>query len=186
MSLARMTWRSTAAASGAMVVATWLASYAPVGGPREAPTSAPSEAHTQAAAAEIQREADRLHARLNRAATYKLPSRNPFRFGDRPIVRAAPLPPAPVIEAPPVIQPEPPRIRMMLSGIAEDVVGEQVIRTAIVSTPENVHIVKVGDSIGDTYKVIAIEPNAVDLARLDDGSPLRLSLGSSPNGARPQ
>jgi Tfp pilus assembly protein PilP len=171
-----MTWKSTAAASGAMVVATWLASYAPVGGPRTNAPSVPSAAHTETAAAEIQREADRLHSRLNRVASYKVPSRNPFRFGERP---PAPVPvrqPVAPREVPPVVEPEPPAIRMVLAGIAEDVVDEQVMRTAIISAPDNVHIVKVGDTIGDVYKVTAIEADAVELSRLADGSALRLSL----------
>jgi hypothetical protein len=51
-----------------------------------------------------------------------------------------------------------------------------VVRTAIISTPENVHIVKIGDTIADGYKVTKIDPDAVELSRLDDGSSLRLSL----------
>jgi hypothetical protein len=170
-----MIWRWTAAASGAMVVATWLASHAPVGGPREQPVSVPSAAHTETAAAEIQREADRLHSRLNRVASYKLPSRNPFRFDDRAAVR--PIARQPIIkEIPPPVDPEPPAIRIVLSGIGEDVEGDQVIRTAIISTPEDVHILKIGDTIGDTYKVTKIDADAVELARLDDGSVLQLTL----------
>jgi len=176
MSLLRMTWKSTAAASGAMVVATWLASYAPVGGPREDPARVPSPAHTETAAADIQREADRLHDRLDRVASYKLPQRNLFRFSDRPAAREIPRQlPAIVTEVPSSI-PEPPVIRLMLSGIAEDVVGDQVIRTAIISAPDNVHIVKIGDSIGDSYKVTKIDADAVELSRLDDSSTLRLQL----------
>ncbi len=177
MSLLRMTWRSTAAASGAMVVATWLASHAPVGGPRQQAASVPSPAHTEAAAAEIQREADRLHSRLNRVASYKLPSRNPFEFSNRPTERALPRQPVVrVSEVPPPAVPQTPTPRMMLSGIGEDIVGDQVIRTAIISTPDNVHIVKIGDTIGDAYKVMSIDADAVDLARLDGGATLRLAL----------
>lgn len=173
MSLLRMTWKSTAAASGAMVVATWLASHAPVGGPREQPVAAPSAAHTDTAAAEIQREADRLHARLKRVASYKLPSRNPFRFSDRPAPRAVAR--APIQEIPPPLPPAPPPVRIVLSGIGEDVAGDQVVRTAIISTPENVHVVKIGDTVGD-YQVTAIDADAVDLASLDGSSTLRLRL----------
>lgn len=171
-----MTWKSTAAASGAMVVATWLASYAPVGGPRVDPATAPSPAHTESAAAEIQREADRLHAR-NRVASYKLPHRNLFRFSERPAPRAIQREPVmSVAEIPPAIQAAPTTIRLRLSGIGEDVVGDQVIRTAIISAPDNVHIVKINDTIGDTYKVTKIDSDAVELSRLDDGSTVRLSL----------
>jgi|SRR5687767_76071 hypothetical protein len=177
MSLLRMTWKSTAVASGAMVVATWLASHAPVGRPREQPTSAPSPSRTETAAAEIQREADRLHSRLNRVASYKFPSRDPFQFSARPAARAIPRQPVmSVTESLPSVVAQPPTLRMMLSGIGEDVVGDQVVRTAIISTPDNVHIVKIGDTIGDIYKVTTIDADAVELTRLEDGSAVRLSL----------
>jgi hypothetical protein len=177
MSLFHMTWKSTAAASGAMVVATWLASHAPVGGPRQAPAAVPSHANTESAAAEIQREADRLHLRLNRVASYRLPSRNLFRFSDRPVPHAIPRPPVtPATEIPPAPQPEAPAMRLTLTGIAEDVVGDQVTRSAIISAPDDVHIVKVGDTIADTYTVTRIDGEAVELSRLQDGSRLQLSL----------
>jgi hypothetical protein len=172
-----MTWKSTAAASGAMVVATWLASHAPVGRPRAQPSTVPSAANTETAAAEIQREADRLHGRLNQVAAYKLPQRNPFRFGDRPV--SAPVARQPVMtveQIAPTPQPAPPTIRLRLAGIGEDVMGDEVIRTAIISTPENVHVVKVGETIADAYKVEKIAADAVELIRLDDGSTVQLTL----------
>ena len=169
-----MTWKSTAAASGAMIVA-WLASYAPVGGPRLDHATTPSPTQTETTAAEIQREADRLHAR-NRVASYRLPQRNLFRFSERPIVHAVPRQPVAIVEEIAPIQPAPPAIRLTLSGIGEDVVGDQLVRTAIISAPDNVHIVKIGEAIGDTYKVTKIDADAVELSRLDDGSTLRLTL----------
>ena len=171
-----MSWKVTAAASGLMVVATWLASHAPVGGPREA-SIAPSAAHTETAAAAIQREASRLHDRLQLVAAYKVPSRNPFRFGTRPAQAVAPRQQAMPVEqvAPPVVEPQPPTFRMMLSGIGEDVEGEQVTRTAIISTPDNVHLVKVGETLG-VYQVTDIAADSVTLTRLEDGSAVQLTL----------
>src|SRR5687768_5310155 len=123
-----MTWKSTAAASGLMVVATWLASHAPVGGPRQEALVAPSPARTEAVAAEIQREAARLHDRLQQVAAYKLPARNPFRFSSRP-ARTAPREVSAVENAPAVIEPQVPTLRIMLSGIGEDGAGDEMIRT---------------------------------------------------------
>ena len=160
-----------------MVVATWLASHAPVGRPREESPAVPSASHTETAAAQIQREADRLHGRLQRVAAYKLPARNPFRFGAHPAKPAAhSRVAAPVQEPAPVIAPQPPTLRVKLSGIGEDMVGDQVLRTAIISTPDNVHIVKVGDTVASLYKVTRIDATAVELVRLDDGSAVTLSL----------
>ncbi|MGH9345928.1 MAG: hypothetical protein ACRD26_01565 [Vicinamibacterales bacterium] len=168
-----MTWKSTAVASGLMVVGTWLASYAPVGGPRQAPAAAPSAAHTAAASAEIQREADRLHDRLRQGIAYRLPARNLFRFHAVP--GKAPGRP-PVEEIAPAPEPAPPALRMMLSGIAEDVVGDEIVRTAIISTPDDVHLVKIGETVGGTYRVSAIAAGAVELVRVDDGTVVQLSL----------
>lgn len=171
-----MTWKTTAGASGLMLVATWLASHSPVGGPRQPPSAAPSAAHTESASAEIQREADRLHDRLQQAAAYREPSRNPFRFGaPRPPARPAPAEPAITIEEMPAA-PAPATPRLTLSGIAEDVAGEQVVRTAIISSPETLHLVKVGDVVGEMYRVAVITADGVELVRLDDQSVVRLSL----------
>lgn len=175
-----MTWKSTAAASGLMLVGTWLASHAPVGGPRREGPVAPSATSTERAAAEIQREADRLHGRMQQVAAFRSPARNPFHFSSRP--PAAPAPrraPALTVDdmAPPAdTPPPPPTLRVLLSGIAEDLVGDEVIRTAIVSTPDDVHLVKVGETIRDTFRVTRIDADGVELLRLDDGSAVRLSL----------
>ncbi len=171
-----MTWRSTAVASAVMVVGTWLASYAPVGGPRPQPSASPSAARTETAAAEIQREASRLHDRLNQVTSYRLPARNPFLFGAPPQAPPAP-PPEPAFTVEDVAPVNgAPTLRLMLSGIAEDIVDDQMVRTAIISTPENVYLVKVGETISDTYKVTRIEATVVELVRLDDGSTVQLTL----------
>jgi hypothetical protein len=172
-----MTWKSTAAASGLALVATWLASYAPVGSPRQPESTAPSAARTETAAAEIQREAERLHGRLKEAAGYRTPARNPFRFGERPTPAYRPaLPPPPVAPSEAEIEPQPPTLRIALSGVGEEMVDGQVERTAFISSPENVYLVKVGDTVADVYKVTAIGAATVDLVRVADGSAVTLSL----------
>jgi hypothetical protein len=172
-----MTWKSTAAASGLMVVATWLASHAPVGGPRETATFAPSPARTESAAAEIQREAERLHDRLQQVTAYRAPARNLFRFSARHAPPAARQRELLAHDVPaPVVAPQPVAPSLSLAGIGEDGEGEQLVRTAIISTPNNVHIVKVGDTIEGGYKVTGIAADTVDLERLDDGTAIRLTL----------
>jgi hypothetical protein len=172
-----MTWKSTAAAGLATLTATWLASYAPVGRPAAPRSTAPSVARTETAAAEIQREADRLHARLAQVGRYRDPSRNPFQFRPR---RTAPpgLRPEPAItiEDLPESSPAPPTLRLTLAGIAEDTVGDEQVRTAIISTPDDVLLVKVGDAIGGQFTVAAIDADAVELVRIDTGATVRLAL----------
>lgn len=174
-----MTWKSTAAASGAMLIATWLASYAPVNEPRQAASSVPSIANTETAAAEIQREASRLHERLQQAAAYRQPDRNPFRFGApraNPATFQSAQPAMTVEDSVAPSAPVVPTLRLALSGIAEDTVNDQLVRTAIISTPDNVFLVKVGEEIAGTYKVASISPDGVELVRIENGATVRLAL----------
>jgi Tfp pilus assembly protein PilP len=129
-------------------------------------------------AADIQREADRLRVRLREDPVFREPSRNPFRFAPPARVAPAPREAAPPITEEPMapVTPEQPTLRITLSGIAEDKVGDQVVRTAIVSTPSDVLLVKEGELIGDQYKVVKIAADAIELVRLEDGSIVRLAL----------
>ena len=173
-----MTWKSTAAAGLATLTATWLASYAPARRPAAPRSTAPSIARTETAAAEIQREADRLHARLAQVAAYRDPGRNPFRFHARRRAEQAPRPePAITVEDLPA-DPEPavPTLRLTLDGIAEEKVGDEQVRTAIIGTPSDVLLVKVGDHVGDQFTVASITADAVELVRADTGATVRLAL----------
>ncbi len=171
-----MNWKSTALASGVTVAGMWVASYAPTGGPEVAST-VPTVASTEAASTEIQREARRLHERLERAATYREPSRNPFSFAGARRAPAPPVEPPAFVEEPAAPQaPAPPTFLVSLAGIAEDSVDGVLVRTAVIATPQAVLLVKVGDVIGDLYKVTAIDAGAAELTRLDDGATVRLAL----------
>lgn len=174
-----MTWKSIPVAGAATIAATWLASYAPVGGPRGATSTTPSAERTEIAAAEIQREADRLHVRLAQVGAYRDPARNPFAFGahKRPAARPPARPePTLTLEDLPAEPATAPSLRMMLSGIAEDMVGDETVRTAIISTPDDVFLVKVGDLVGGQYRVAKISADAVELVRVDTGAIVRLAL----------
>ena len=170
-----MTWKSTTASVGLAAMATWLASHAPVGNARTPAATAPSATHTEKTAAEIQREADRLHERLQQVAAYRAPERNPFRFG-QPAARTSSPVVAPAPEPSPVVEPQPPSLRIMLSGIAEEKAGEEIVRTAIISTPTDVYLVKAGEMIQGVYKVANITAESVELVKVDDGSTVTLVL----------
>jgi hypothetical protein len=174
-----MTWKSTAVAGVATLTATWLASYAPERRPAAQRSTVPSIARTETAAAEIQREADRLHARIAQLGAYRDPARNPFRFNaQRPASQQAPRsePTISVEDLPGEQEPAPPTLRLTLDGIAEDKVGDEQVRTAIITTPGDVLLVKVGDRIGDQFTVAAITADAVELVRVDTGMTVRLAL----------
>jgi hypothetical protein len=173
-----MTWKSTAVAGVATITATWLASYAPPSRSAASRSNVPTAARTEIAAAEIQREADRLHARLAEVGAYRDPARNPFRFGVRqtaPQARRA-QPRITIEDLPSVPEQEPPTLRLTLAGIAEDKAGEEIVRTAIISTPSDVLLVKVGDAVGDRFTVAAVGVDTVELVRTDTGESVRLML----------
>jgi hypothetical protein len=176
-----VTWKSYAVVSGATVLAGWLAS-AP---PSNVPDSAASVRRQPAGpsdipASDITREAERLQVRVRREVEYTQPRRNPFRFGaGRPdaerggdIPDPAPPTPLPPIAVAPVAPPPPP---ISLSGIAEDRDRARVERTAILSSPSGVLLVREGDAVLADYRVARIESEAVELVK-HDGSILRLTL----------
>lgn len=68
---------------------------------------------------------------------------------------------------------------MTLAGIASDGDASSPRRTAILSTPAGVLIVKEGDMIGDAYRVERIAEEMVELSRTADDSRLELRLGAS-------
>lgn len=175
-----MTWKTYAAVSGATVIAGWLASSPPSNTPAPAaarqPRRAAATVATRDAEADIEQQAARLQARTREQPDFHEPARNPFNFGAReappdPVAAGEPEP-APVQEFVPVPPPPP----VGLSGIAEERSGEFVERTAVLSSPSGVLLVREGDEVLGQYRVSRIDADAVELTALSDGTPLRLSL----------
>lgn len=163
-----MDWKSTAAISGAGIVATWFFSMPPARVPDAARPLARTPERVSSII-DIQKEADRLHVRLPQEVQYSQPSRNPFRFSQRreparPTSGVA----APVVPVTPVAPPPP---RLTLDGIAAD--ADQ--RTAILHADAGVVLAKEGDEVAG-YRVAKIAADAVELTKIDDGSTLRLGL----------
>ena len=174
-----MTWKSYAAASGATVLAGWLASAPPVSVPENRPAAPArsSRAVSRATTSDIVEQASRLQARIRRETAYVRPQRNPFQFeAAGPTTEKVPgpeqlgiptEPPAPAMAPPPAVT---------LVGVAEDRLQTGVERTAILSSPDGVLLVRIGDQVLGQYRVAAVEEAAVELTSLTDGSTLRLSL----------
>lgn len=180
-----MTWKSYAAVSGATVLAGWLASSPPSNAPVSGATSqrgAPAAPST--AGSDIEEQAARLQTRVRQETAYRDPQRNPFRFGARQAAVAQRSTSANMSVAPPSVEaapllPQAPAVS--LSGIAEDQVGERMERTAILSTPSDVLLVREGDEVmGGQYRVTKIDAGAVELLKLADGTTLRLALKTTP------
>ena len=171
-----MTWKSYAAASGATVLAGWLASTPPVSVAENNPAiPARSPQAVSSAASDIVEQASRLQARIRREAAYVRPQRNPFQFeAARPAEEAVPeQPELPEPVSGPVTAPPP---TVTLAGVAEDRLPQGIERTAILSTQAGVLLVRVGDEVPGQYRVSSVEEEAVVLVSLADGSTLRLSL----------
>ena len=155
-----MTWKSTAVVSGAGLLATWLASYAPPAG-SPPPAAAPAAAVAMSDA-EIQQEATRLQQQVRSVVEYAPPMRNPFRF-------TATAPGAPVASAPAAVIPDvaaPAAPDVTLTGVALDTVDGRDVRTAILSTPAGLVFATVGEVVAG-YRVAAIAEDAVQLTASD-------------------
>jgi len=150
-------------------LAAWLAAAA-TSGVRPARPSATAPAQIDLRGAALAAEIERLHDRLRPTAAPEH-GRNLFQFAP---VRAAAAPVAAVdMPAPaPAAPVEPP---FKLIGIAEDAGA----RTAILSSPSQLLMVKDGDVFGSsasTYRVTGISADAVELTATSDGRVLRLAL----------
>jgi hypothetical protein len=171
-----MNWKSTVLVSGAGLVASVFGWVSTPTLPQRGPTPAaiPVAHPTAPAAADIQHEAARLQSRLVPDATYRQPSRNPFRFASHLTPRAADRPIAPVQEPAIVLPPAPVRPTIKLRGIASDMVDGAIQRTAIVTTDAGLMLVREGEAAG-TYRVTKIEDESVELTGPDGSLTLSLS-----------
>ena len=174
-----MDWKSTAAISGAGLLATWFFSMPAVQPPATKPI-APAAGAPQATATtiDIQQEAARLQLRTHQESRYNETSRNPFRFGARPApeARSSGTSGPPPVAQPATIPPAPPPPRLSLDGIATDVVDGQEQRTAILNTDSGIVLAKEGEQVAGQFRVVRIAADAVELVNVNDGSTLRVGL----------
>ena len=171
-----MTWKSYATVSGATVLAGWLASSSPPPVPGSSVPAARAQAAATTGSADIVEQADRLHARVAREVQSPVPERNPFRFADpRPqATTRATAPDGDVAAGPEQLAPVPPPIA--LAGIAEDEIDGRLVRTAVLSVPGDVLLVREGEAVLGRYRVVRIESEAVELLDLPAGTTERLAL----------
>lgn len=169
-----MTWKLYAVVSAGAFVATYLMSSPPNDRARSTTSAAPAAARQSAAGSDIERLADRLQ-RQRTAVNYRTPGRDPFRFQPRPVRPPVESPaPIPLAETP---APAPVLPLLTLSGIATDVVGGEPQRSAVLSAPAGVLIVRAGESVAGLYTVVSISDESVELEATADGSRRTLRLG---------
>jgi hypothetical protein len=116
----------------------------------------------------------RLRAHLESVPEAPAPARNPFEFGMRPAPGRAGRQPS--------ASPEPPgsralpQVLLRLSGIAEHAGAGGPVRTAILRTPGDLVLARVGDEVLSRYRIVAIGADAVELADMATGLPVTLAL----------
>jgi hypothetical protein len=175
-----MTWKSYVAVSSATVLAGWLASSPSSNEPASAVVSRPQSPRRDAQPAnDIEEQATRLQSRLRAERAYAEPQRNPFRFAAREAAGddSADRGSIPELPSEPVDLP-PSAPAVSVAGIAEEQIDGRVVRTAILSSPLGVLLVREGEEILGYYRVTRIEGEAVELVGLADDMPLRLTLGT--------
>ncbi|MGH9161924.1 MAG: hypothetical protein ACRD2X_18310 [Vicinamibacteraceae bacterium] len=120
---------------------------------------------------------ERLGAHSRTTPAPRISHRNPFRLAQRERPRAGrPEPvPAPAQRAPEVT-PAARTSQLHLIGVAENVTGAGVERTAIISGAGQLFMVKVGDRVTARYVVTAVSSDVVELRDTVTGGVRRLGL----------
>ena len=169
-------WKLVVTGVAALTGVLGLGAPLQLAGPSTRPqvSDAPQAAAQSTAVSALEEDTRRLVERLPAAAAAP-PSRNLFRFGERPAVArraAAPIPivaPAPAVEAP---APFP----LRLTGIAVDTDNGVEKRTAILSGPTGVELAASGEPAGTGYRVIEVGDSFAVVERTTDGTRQRLAL----------
>jgi hypothetical protein len=148
-------------------LAAWLAAASTSGVRQARPLVTPPPAIDLRGAA-LAAEIERLHERL-RPTVAPEHNRNLFQFAPARAAAASPILAPP---AAPLSQPTPAEPPFKLIGIAED----SGTRTAILSSPAQLLMVKAGDLVTSKYRVAGISADSIELSDTADGSILRLAL----------
>ena len=189
--------RVAALAVGAALLGAWLSSAAGTIAPSPASPPGPlgpAEVPAQHAVPaqprwDLEREVDRLSARLERVPRPRSPARNPFTFQrqtPQPGAAAAgatagapglapglaPAPSIPGIATAPAAMHPP----VTLAGIAVERTPDGPRQTAVLSLGGRVFLVRTGDDVAGRYQVRAVTHDTVNLLDLESRDTLRLTL----------
>ena len=152
-------------------LAVWLAAAATTAPRSAGPVALPRPSSPDLHGNELKAEIARLHERL-RPTVAPMQSRDLFRYsGTGATSLAQPALAMPAVAAPP------PAPALKLIGIAEDVVNESPVRTAILSAAGGELVfAKEGDTVPPQFRVTRVSPEVVELTDTVTGSVLRLAL----------
>jgi hypothetical protein len=169
-----MTWKLYAIVSAGAFAATYLMSSPTTEVARPATAAASRSARQVAAETDIEALADRLQVRLRTDTSVRTSGRDPFRFQARAVRPPVVAPPPVPVAAEPL--PPPPLPVLSLSGVAVDVVDGTPQRSAVLSAPAGVFIVREGDPVAGLYTVVSIGEESIELQATADGSRRTLRL----------
>jgi hypothetical protein len=159
----------------AAALAAWLAAAVTSGNREPAGRSAARTLPIDTRGVALADEISRLHERLRPSAVPLQPGRNLFSFTLRPPPAPPPAPPPqPALSEASAARPAAPA--MKLSGMAEDVTADGVVRTAIISAFGQLFVVKEGDPVTARYRVAKISSDVVELSDLTEGTSRRLAM----------
>jgi hypothetical protein len=169
--------RTATIAIGGAAFAAWLAGAATSVRRDDDVQERPHATGADVAEVALAGEIARLHDRLTPVASPRDPGRDLFRFvGPKPHAVASAAPARAAVTEAPTLLPAAARQPIKLVGIAEDVRGDTVVRTAILSTQSQLFLVKEGEAVSARFKVSRIAADVVELIDLSDNSTLRLPL----------
>jgi hypothetical protein len=100
-------------------------------------------------------------------------ARDLFRFVAAPPRKTAAVPIALPAQAE-VPAPPPPAFKLI--GVAEDSSAGNPVRTAIISAPDQLYVVREGERVTSRYGVARISPDVVELVDTRDSTEIRLAL----------
>jgi hypothetical protein len=171
-----MTWKLYAIVSAGAFVATYVMSSPKTEVATNKASAVTAKSSRQVAAeTEIEALANSLRVRLNSDTVYRTPGRDLFRFQAKVQQPPAFVPPPAVVASAPVPV-APPLPVLSLTGVASDVVDGKPRRSAVVSLPNGVLIVREGESVAGLYTVVAIGEDSIELESPGDGSRRTLRL----------
>ena len=166
-------WKLVATGAAALTGVLGLGAPLELNGPAASPQSAAAQHAELTAVSQLEEQARRLDQQLA-AVSAAPPSRNLFRFAERPAPRRVVAPPPALVEAP--IAPAPAPFPMRLTGIAVDVVNGVEKRTAILSGPSGVELAASGEAASAGYRVVEVGDGFAVVERASDGARERLTL----------
>jgi hypothetical protein len=156
-------------------LAAWLAA-ANTSDVRVAPAPIVRPTPIEQSGAALASEIAKLHERLRPTAAPRPDGRNLFEFSTSRSVAAPqgrPATPRPPVALLPAPDPPPP---FTLAGMAEDTGPDGPLRTAIISSPGELFLVKEGDMVTPRYRVARISADVVELLDVATNATLRLAL----------